>query len=132
MAIGYLTSCLGGSMAPPPFVHPEPGRAVDLWTMSQRTGSVSYLTFSAGFSLAVYALFVVLCDRGGLRIGLFRTFGQNALAAYILHGLVSEAVKPYTPYDSPLWYLSLGFSIYFLINYLFIRYLEKSAIFLRI
>ena len=39
----------------------------DLWTMSQRTGSVSYQTFAAGFSLAVYALFVQLCDLGRLR-----------------------------------------------------------------
>ena len=59
--------------------------------MSQRTGSVSYLTFAAGFSLAVYALFVAACDRGGLRVGHFRTFGRNALAAYVLHGLVAGA-----------------------------------------
>ena len=35
--------------------------------MSQRTGSISYLTFSAGFSLAVYALFVLACDLGHFR-----------------------------------------------------------------
>ena len=57
MGLGYALSCLGGSIAPPPFVQPgEP--SVTIWTMSQRTGSVSYLTFAAGFSLAVYALFV--------------------------------------------------------------------------
>ena len=62
--------------------------------MSQRTGSVSYQVFGAGFSLAVYALFVVLCDEGSLRVGLFRTFGQNPLAAYIVHPMVAGAVKP--------------------------------------
>ena len=102
MGLGYLLSCPGGSIAAPPFVQPEEGRQVTLWTMSQRTGSVSYQTFAAGFSLAVYALFVVLCDIGSLRVGLFRTFGQNALAAYIVHPMVAGAVKPYIPRDSPL------------------------------
>ena len=86
---------------------------VTIWTMSQRTGSVSYQVFAAGFSLAVYALFVVLCDVGSLRVGLFRTFGQNALAAYIVHPMVAGAVKPYMPDDSPLWFVLAGFLLYF-------------------
>ena len=132
MGMGYLLSCLGGSSAPPPFVAPAEGVAVDLWTMSQRTGSVSYQTFAAGFSLAVYALFVLLCDLGSLRVGFFRTFGQNALAAYIVHPLVAGAVKPYMPDDSPLWYVAAGFLLYFAISYVLIRYLEKNEIFLRL
>ena len=132
MGLGYLLSCPGGSIAAPPFVQPEEGRQVTLWTMSQRTGSVSYQTFAAGFSLAVYALFVLLCDIGSLRVGLFRTFGQNALAAYIVHPMVAGAVKPYIPRDSPLWYVEAGFLLYFGICYLFIRYLEKNEIFLRL
>ncbi len=99
MALGYGVSCLGGSLAAPPFVPPAEGHIVDLWTMSQRTGSIAYLTFSAGFSLAVYALFVLLCDRLGWQLALFRIFGQNALAAYIIHSIVAEAVKPYLPDD---------------------------------
>ena len=83
MGLGYALSCLAGPPAAPPFVPPD--GPISLWSMSQRAGSVSYLTFSTGFSLAVYALFVVACDRGGLRVGTFRTFGRNALAAYILH-----------------------------------------------
>ncbi|MGA7498140.1 MAG: hypothetical protein WBX00_15540 [Isosphaeraceae bacterium] len=132
MGMGYLLSCLGGSHAPPPFVEPPEGISVHLWTMSQRTGSVSYQTFAAGFSLAVYALFVLLCDLGSLRVGVFRTFGQNALAAYIVHPMVADAVKPYMPGDSPLWYVAAGFLFYFAICYLLIRYLEKNAIFLRL
>ncbi len=126
MGIGYALSCLGGSIPPPPFVHPG-GREVTMWTMSQRTGSVSYQTFAAGFSLAVYALFVQLCDLGTLRVGLFRTFGQNALAAYIVHPMVAGAVKPYAPDDSPLWYVMAAFLLYFGISYLFIRYMEKNG-----
>ena len=100
--------------------------------MSQRAGSVSYLTFASGVSLAVYALFVILCDQGGLKIGLFRTFGQNALAAYIVHPMVAGAVKPYLPDDSPLWFVMAGFLLYFAICYGLIRYLEKHEIFLRL
>jgi len=132
MGIGYLITGLDGALDLPPFVQPAEGTTVNMWTMSQRTGSVSYLTFATGFSLAVYALFVVLCDIGTLRVGLFRTFGQNALAAYILHPMVSSAVKAYLPADVPGWVLVIGFSIYFGVCYLFIRHLEKNNLYLKL
>jgi predicted acyltransferase len=132
MAVGYGLSCLGGEPAAPPFTPPTPGRPVDLWTMSQRTGSVSYLTFAAGFSLAVYALFVLLCDQWGVKVGFFRTFGTNALASYILHPMVSLAVKPLMPDDAPLWYVVPGVLIYFEICYVLVRYLEKNKLYLKL
>jgi predicted acyltransferase len=132
MGLGYGISCLGGYMAAPPFVPPEPGHAVDLWTMSQRTGSIAYLTFSAGFSLAVYAIFVLLCDRWGWQFAVFRIFGQNALAAYLIHPIVAGAVKPYLPNDVPAWYLAAGFGVYFGICTLLNRYLEKHSLFLKL
>jgi hypothetical protein len=132
MVAGYALSCLGGQMATLPFVPPASGEAVTMWTMSQRTGSVSYLTFAAGFSLAFYVSFVGLCDRGTVRIGLFRIFGQNALAAYMIHPIVAGAVKPYLPHDAPAWYVALAFGLYFTVCYLFNRYLEKHELFLRL
>jgi hypothetical protein len=45
--------------------------------MSQRAGSVSDLTSSAGFSRAVFGLFVAACDRGDLRVGTFHAFGRR-------------------------------------------------------
>jgi hypothetical protein len=132
MLTGYALACAGGTWAPPPFMAPPSGRPVDLWTMSQRTGSASYLTFSAGFSMAVFALFVRACDFGRFQIGVFRTFGVNALAAYIIHPLVAGAVKPYAPDDSPLWYVAVAFAVYFAICYLFNRYLEEHRIFLKL
>jgi predicted acyltransferase len=132
MGLGYGFSCLGGYVAAPPFVPPTPSHAVDLWTMSQRTGSISYLTFSAGFSLAVYALFVLTCDRWGWQFALFRIFGQNALAAYIIHSIVAGAVKPYLPNNAPAWYMAAGFSVYFGICTLLNRYLEKHELFLKL
>lgn len=130
MALGYGLSCLDGTLAAPPFT--PPSRAVTLWTMSQRTGSLSYLTFGAGFSLAVYAAFVAVCDGKQVQWRLFRVFGQNALAAYILHPLVSGAIKAYYPGDAPAWYVVAGLSVYFLINYLFIDYLDRSRLYLRL
>jgi peptidoglycan/LPS O-acetylase OafA/YrhL len=100
--------------------------------MSQRAGSVSYLTFGAGFALAVYALFVLACDAGPLRLGVFRTLGTNALAGYILHDLVNAAVKPFAPKDSPLWYVLVAFGVSFAICYLFLSYLEKHRLYLRL
>ncbi len=132
MIAGYAISCAGGEWATPPFRQPPSTHRVDLWTMSQRTGSISYLTFSAGFSLAVYALFVVLCDVGRFRSRVFGTFGVNALAAYLIHPMVAGAIKPFIPKDSPLWYVMPGFILYFAICYGFNRYLEKHRLFLKL
>jgi hypothetical protein len=145
MLLGYALACLNLVTPPndvssaadgqrflvePPFVPPT--QPVNLWTMSQRAGSVSYLTFGTGFALAVYALFVLACDAGRLQLGIFRTLGTNALAAYVIHDLVAGAVKPLTPRDSPLWYVGAAFLLYLGICYLFIRYLENNRLYLRL
>ncbi len=80
----------------------------------------------------VYAGFVAACDGAGLQLGLFRIFGRNALAAYILHGLVAGAVKPYVPRDAPGWYVAAGFGVYLAINTLFIRHLDRNGLHLRL
>jgi predicted acyltransferase len=145
MAIGYGLSCVNLLTPPndvpvssdwksilnePPFV--PPSRPVNIWTMTQRGGSVSYLTFGAGFSFAIYALFVLACDIGKMQIGVFRTLGTNALVGYILHSLVNQTIKPFIPKDSPLWYVMSGFAVSFAICYLVLRHLEKQRIFLRL
>jgi hypothetical protein len=52
----------------PPFVMPT--KPVNIWTMSQRAGSVSYLVFGGGFATALFAIFVCACDYAPLRIPL--------------------------------------------------------------
>ena len=96
-------------LAEPPFVQPpaddprvdappyELHRYWNYWMMTQRGGSLSYLTFGAGFSLFVYLLFYVVSDLGGIRIGVFRTFGSNALAAYVLASIIGSAVQAFIP-----------------------------------
>jgi hypothetical protein len=141
MLLGYALACLsavlaqpstsaGSWLVEPPFV--PPSRPPDLWTMSQRAGSVSYQVFGAGFSLSLFALFALACDAGSWSLGIFRTFGQNALAAYLIHELVAGAVKPFFPKDAPLGFTLAGLAIYFAITYAFVRYLEKNEIIIRL
>lgn len=129
---GYLLSCLtnGGVLAAPPFVAPWHER--DMWTMSQQAGSVSYLLFSAGFSLAVYTLFMWLCDERGWRVGVFRTLGVNALTGYVLHMLVEDAVKPFAPKDSPLYWALAMFAVFFTIVWAMMRSLEKNGVYIKL
>jgi predicted acyltransferase len=138
-------------LAEPPFVppphsaDPAPGSSKDkvvdnsylyrkwnYWMMCQRAGSISYLTFGAGLSLAIYALFFLLSDVGGLRIGVFRTLGSNALIAYILHDITGEAVKKFVPRDVPPTVMWISFGVFFFVTWLFIRSLERQKIYIKL
>lgn len=114
--------------APPYELH----RYWNYWMMTQRGGSLSYLTFGAGFSLLVYVLFYFLADIVGIRVGVFRTFGTNALAAYVLAGMIGTAVQAFIPRDAPAWYALFAFCVDFFLIWLFVRTLEKNKIFLRV
>lgn len=146
MLAGYGLSCInlisspnlekhpagiGSYLLAPPFF--APSLPVNLWTMSQRAGSVSYLVFGAGFSMFVFAWFHLLCDRKKwLNFTFFNTLGVNALAAYILHGLVEDAITPFTPKDSPWWYVGGALVLFFTINYALLRGMEKQKLFLKL
>jgi len=131
MLLGYGMACLtqGGVWAGPPFV--EPWHEPDLWTMSQRAGSLSYLTFSSGFSLAVYALFVWWSDLRGGRSAVFSTLGKNALAAYLIHMWVDQALGGFTPRDAPLWWAAATFALFFWLTLRMTRYLNERELYLR-
>jgi len=121
-------------VAEAPFVPPpdQQHRKWNYWMMSQRGGTLSYVTFCAGVSVLVYLLFYVACDVFRLQWSFFRTFGTNALAAYVLHEMVGMAVKPFIPKDSPGWYVVTGLAVFFLITWTFVRSLEKQNIYLRL
>jgi len=132
MIAGYGLSCLtaGGHLAAPPFFPPT--MPVDLWTMSQRAGSLSYLLFSAGWSLALYAVFCRLCDGCGWSLTVFRDLGRNALAAYVLHFMVMDAILKFCPRDSPMWWTLVMGTLHFLIIWWWVRWLNSRGLFLRL
>jgi predicted acyltransferase len=118
----------------PPFVPPPPAstREENYWMMSQRAATLSYHLFAAGFSLAVYALFRIACDYHQAQLKLFRILGANALAAYIAHGVVDNAVSSFVPRDAPGWYVAIGFFAYFAITCWLIQWLDRRGLYIRL
>lgn len=135
MVVGYALSC-GNAMVrgelwiEPPFI--RPAHPVDIWTMSQKSGAISYQSFAAGFSLLVFSIFVFLCDGLGWSLSVFRTLGQNALLAYILHGFIAHHIAKLAPKDAPLWMVLTVFTLFFTLTWLTMRQLEKKGIYLKL
>jgi hypothetical protein len=131
-------------LAEPPFVapprddpakDPQPSlehRPENYWMLGKRMPNLSFMTFASGFAFALYGLFVLACDLGGVSVGFFRTFGTNALVAYFLHHVIEEQVKKLVPDDSHLWYCLCGFALFLLLTYACVRYLEKQKIYVKL
>lgn len=124
----------GIGWAEPPFVD-KPGenvRQYNFWMMQKRIVSPSFTLFAIGFAMVVYCLFIAASDIGGLQVSLFRTFGQNPLAAYIIHEITMHSIKPLAPKDSSFWWLALVFLLFFSITWGALKYMEKNKLFLRL
>ncbi|MEZ6046939.1 MAG: hypothetical protein R3C11_15435 [Planctomycetaceae bacterium] len=119
-------------LAPLPFMKNQGDELDNYWLIWKRIVSLPYTLFSAGFAFLVLALFVALCDIGGVRVGIFRTFGMNPLAAYAIHEVALHNLLPAClPEDSAPWLITLGLAVFLLIVYVIVRSLEKQNIFVR-
>jgi predicted acyltransferase len=135
---------LGELLAEPPFVGPPADDAAsdrtpavehrlrNYWMLGKRMPNLSFVTFATGFQFALLAVFSLACDLGGLRIGLFRTFGTNPLATYFIHGGMALVLAVVVPHDASLIVCLMGFAVTFAMTYLMVRYLEKAGIYWRL
>lgn len=124
----------GIGWAEPPFVRPPDTkhRLLNFWMMTKKFIALSFNLFALGFALALYSLFIVACDINHWELGLFRTLGQNPLAAYLIHEATSHGIKAFVPKDSPGLYIAVTFVIFFWITWVAIRYMEKHKLYLRL
>lgn len=114
---------------------PPPGpdqRKFNYWMMDKRMASQSFMLFATGFGIALYAVFALISDVGGVAIPLFRTFGTNALAAYAIHYAVEVLVHQVVPGDAPVWPVTIGFLVFFHITWMMVRFLEKHNIYIKL
>ena len=133
-------------LAEPPFCPPldTEHRKLNYWMMSQRSGSLSYLTFAAGFSLLVMAFFVWAVDVRGWKLGIFRTLGMNALVAYMLPGFVSSYARRWSgmlfgeltengrlPKTAGAISVAFAFLLMCLMVYILLRIMEWRKIYVR-
>jgi hypothetical protein len=121
--------------AEPPFVQPpaERQRQLSYWLMSKRVVTPAFALTATGGAVGLYALFILLCDVGPVRVGVLRTFGQNPLATYILHlFFLNGLVRAFWPGDSTTA-LALGHCLtWFTLTYLCVRVLESRGLYLRL
>lgn len=116
-----------GITPPPPEVRPR-----NYWMMDKRVVTPSFILFSTGFAFALYGLFVLACDRGGWRLDVFRLFGQNPLAAYLLHHPIKKTVLELVPKDAPLVWCLAGLALFLVIMVFFVRFLDRHKLYLRL
>jgi predicted acyltransferase len=107
-------------------------RLWNYWMMGKRVPTLSFMTFASGFACALYSLFVLGCDRLGFKLGVFRTFGTNALVAYFTHGMLALAVWVFVPSTAGLPSALAAFAVFFTLTWLLVRQLEKRGIYIKL
>ena len=123
------------SLAEPPFVPPPsyPKRAWNYWMMSQKAGTLSYQTFAGGLSLLVFLIFDLASNRFSSSWKPLTTLGRNAIACYIAHGFLIDAISAgWLEKTSPASHVLLGLFLVLSATYGLAKFLEWRGIFLRL
>lgn len=100
--------------------------------MSQKAGTLSYLLFSSGFSLAIYALFEALSGRIAWAYGLFHVMGRNAITCYAIHGFLISWVGTWLSKESAMINVALGLTAVLLTTYSLAAFLHWRRIYVRL
>jgi predicted acyltransferase len=107
-------------------------RPWNYWMLGKRVPTLSFMTLASGFACVLYSLFVIGCDGLGLRLGVFRTFGTNALVAYFTHGMLALAVWIFVPSTAGLPIALGAFAVFFALTWWLVRQLEKRSIYIKL
>jgi hypothetical protein len=100
--------------------------------LGKRVPTLSFMTLASGLACVLYSLFVIGCDVLGLQLGVFRTFGTNALVAYFTHGMLALAVWIFVPSTAGLPIALAAFCLFFSLTWLLVRQLEKRGIYIKL
>jgi|GEM_PF-3334876 len=129
-------------LAEPPFVSPPRDdshaspvlehRLWNYWMLSKRVPTLSFMLLASGVACVLYSLFVIGCDGLGWQLGLFRTFGTNALVAYFTHGMMALAVWAFIPSTAGLPTALGAFCVFFALTWFLVRQLEKRGIYVKL
>jgi predicted acyltransferase len=122
-------------LAEPPFVPPPsyPKRAWNYWMISQKAGALSYQIFAGGLSLLVFLIFDWTSERFRSRWNPLTTLGRNAIACYIAHGFLIDAISSgWLQKTSPESHVLLGLFLVLSATFGLAKFLEWRGIFLRL
>jgi len=129
LAKGQVTHWAEVPFVPPPtWEH----RAWNYWMMSQKAGTLSYLIFTAGLSLILFLLFDRLVKNFQLNVGVFRSFGRNAIICYAIHGFLIDMIGGFVGKQSPAWIVLLCLAGLIATLYAIAWTLESRKIFIRL
>ena len=101
--------------------------------MSQKAGALSYQTFAGGLSLLVFLIFDWASERFRSRWNPLTTLGRNAIACYIAHGFLIDAISSgWLQKTSPESHVLLGLFLVLSATFGLAKFLEWRGIFLRL
>lgn len=108
--------------------------------ISKPLWSVSYVFYAGGWAMAAFAFFIYMVDVRGVQKPFFpfKALGMNALAIFVLSGLIMKVIWRYIPWDYTAIfgvneYMSLLFALLYMLLHLVIAViLYRKKIFIKL